>query len=176
MTARRPSGLTSTELLVTLALCAILLSLAMPDMGRFLQRQKISTTASDLMAALALTRAESIRRNERVELTPVDSTNWASGWVIRCKGKSESASLYDGRIIHAHGPVARGVTITSAMSDASKPYVAYVGSGHTRTNGSHASPQAGHFDLALGSLRRRIILNFSGRARLCNPDADRACG
>lgn len=182
MTARRRNGdamrrgHTVVELMVVLTLIGILASLALPSFSALIRKQQITSTANELLAAITLTRAEAIRRNRRVDLVPADGVEWATGWIVQMPGESGRGSSGGATIIQVHGPVPTGIAIKSVMTDSAQPYIAFIGSGRTRTHASGLAPQAGHFGLTLGALERRIILNFLGRPRLCNPVADRACG
>ena len=161
---------------MVLALVAVLLTLAVPGFEAIIQKQKIGIAANDLFAAITLARSEAIRRNARVDLVPADGADWASGWVILVASDAPNPMFGNAKIIHTHAPVASGITIKSVMRDSSKPYIAFIGSGRTRINANSQTPQAGHIGFSLGLLQRRIILNFLGRPRLCNPVTERACG
>ncbi|MFQ5936937.1 MAG: Tfp pilus assembly protein FimT/FimU, partial [Acidiferrobacterales bacterium] len=60
------SGFTLVELIVTLVVAAILLTLAAPRMTSFIQRDRLATQANDLVADLALARSEAIKRGATV--------------------------------------------------------------------------------------------------------------
>ncbi|MFT5532106.1 MAG: type IV fimbrial biogenesis protein FimT [Burkholderiaceae bacterium] len=169
-------GYTLVELMVVLVILAIILALAVPGFAELIQRQKISATTADLLAAIRLTRAEAIRRGQRVDLIPVDGIDWASGWTIFIDGNSNRQVDAGETIIFVHDTVARGIAIKSAFTDNSAAYIAYAASGRTRTNANSQTPQFGHLALSLGAQQRRIIVNFLGRARACNPLTEAACG
>ena len=172
-----PHGLTLYELLVVIAMVGVLLTLSVPGFQTIIERYRINIAAADLFAAVTLTRAEAIRRGRSVELVPADGVNWANGWVIF----GSSVDLQDNvnrsgrQLVRVHAPLGKGLTITSAMKDSSAPYLAYGANGRSRTHAQSQVPQAGHFALSLGRQQRRIVLNFVGRPRLCNPATDRAC-
>ena len=170
-------GLTLHELLIVMAIVALLLALSMPSFQLVIERHRINTAAADLYAAVTLTRAEAIRRGASVELAPTDGADWANGWVVasdvsQARGGAGRSST---QIVRVHGPLAKGITITSVMKDSASPYVAYGANGRSRTRKNSQVPQAGHFVLSLGRQQRRIVLNFVGRPRLCNPASDRNC-
>jgi type IV fimbrial biogenesis protein FimT len=169
-------GYTLVDLMIALALLAIILALAVPGFAELIERQKISATTADLLAAIRLTRAEAIRRGQRVDLVPADGADWRSGWMIFIDGNDNRRVDAGEAIILVHDAVARGITINSVMTDSSTAYIAYAASGRTRTNANSQTPQLGHLSLSLGAQQRRIIINFLGRARTCNPLAETACG
>ena len=171
----RLSGWTLIELLIALSIATILLLIAAPSFQRLIAKQRIDAAARDLFAAITLTRAEAIRRDERVDLMPLDGSDWHSGWIIFVDANNNHAPDADEKIIHTHPPLAQRLAVTSHLHDKSAPYIAYTGNGPTRTNGSGQVPQVGHLELMLDGHQRRIILNFMGRPRLCNPATDAGC-
>ena len=162
--------------MVVLTLCAILLVLAAPSFQALVDRMRIDTTTRELLAALALTRASAIARSERVDLMPLNRRDWTSGWIIFIDTNQNHQYDPGEKILYSHAAVAPRITIKSAMHDNAMPYVAYMASGRTRINANGQVPQVGHIELRLGTQRRRVVLNFIGRARSCNPDADNYCG
>ncbi|NKF23165.1 prepilin-type N-terminal cleavage/methylation domain-containing protein [Solimonas sp. C16B3] len=60
------NGLTLVELVVTLAVAAILLAVAVPAYTNLMVSGRLTTTANDFVAALNQARAEAVRRNTTV--------------------------------------------------------------------------------------------------------------
>lgn len=81
MMKRTLSGFTLIELMVTLSVLVILLTLAVPSFQEFIRGQRVKTTSFDVFAALTFTRSEALKRNGDVTITPV-SSNWSNGWNI----------------------------------------------------------------------------------------------
>jgi type IV fimbrial biogenesis protein FimT len=92
--ASKAAGVTIIELLVTLAVAAVLIALATPMFSDFVRKMRLRTSLGDMSADLALARSESIRRNSRVLVCPrasaastacaavVSSTTWMNGWLV----------------------------------------------------------------------------------------------
>ncbi len=168
-------GWTLIELLVAISIAAILTLIAVPDFQKLLARQRIDVAARDLFAAILLTRAEAIRRGERVDLVPVNGVDWQSGWVIFIDTNDNHRLDRDEKIIHTHAPLTKNLVIESHLHDRAKPRIAYGANGRSRASGNGQVAQAGHLDMFLAGHRRRIILNFVGRPRLCDPVAEVGC-
>ena len=163
------AGFTLVELMVTLAIAAILLAAGMPNFSGIIKNQEIQTTARDFFAALNLARSEAIRRNTRVDLIPAqDGTDWGKGWVIFVDHNNNLKPDKDDEIIFTHGPVPTYLAIESKFTDASAKYITYNGQGRTRTNKNDQQPQTGNVTFTFDSQIRKININFLGRARICN--------
>jgi len=164
------AGFTLVELMVTLAIAAILLAVGMPSFSGIIKNQEIQTAARDFLAALNLARSEAIRRNMRVDLVPAeDGTDWGKGWVVFVDRNNNLKPDTDEEIIFTHGPFPAYLTIKSNLTDESPKYIAYNGQGRTRTNTSDQQPQMGNVKLTLDTQIRKININFLGRARICSP-------
>lgn len=79
---RGHGGFTLVELMVGIALLAVLLSVAIPSYQGAIANQNVGAAASALQSAIALTRSEAIKRNSSVSLRPVTVGNWTGGWWI----------------------------------------------------------------------------------------------
>jgi type IV fimbrial biogenesis protein FimT len=168
-------GWTLIELLIAISIAALLMLIAVPDFQKLLAKQRIDIAARDLFAAILLTRAEAIRRAERVDLIPASDGDWQSGWIIFVDANNNHLLDADEKIIHTHAPLATTLVIESHLHDRSRPAIAYGANGRSRASGNGQLAQPGHLDLFLAGQRRRIILNFTGRPRLCDPVADAGC-
>lgn len=78
---RSARGFTAIELMVVVAIVAILTAIAAPYMGQMVRTQRLRTTSFDVFASLTLARSEAIKRNVSVTMTPVGG-DWAKGWTV----------------------------------------------------------------------------------------------
>lgn len=74
-TMKTDSGFTLIEMMISVAILAILLGLAAPGFQTFIQNTSIRTTAESVQAGLQLARAEALRRNARVSFWLVNGTD-----------------------------------------------------------------------------------------------------
>lgn len=164
------SGYTLTEVLVVLLVIVILLSMGVPAMGKVIRRYQISTTVSDFYAALQLARSEAIRRGARIDLVPAENgRDWTRGWIVMQDKNGNRIADETDDIIFSHGPAPVDLTIRDGFNDGLQLYFAYNGSGYGRSHASSQAARAGSWTFTLGEESRKIIVNFTGRPRLCNP-------
>ncbi len=79
---RRTLGFSMVELMVTVAIAAVLLALGVPSFQSLIASQKVKAAASSLQVSLNMTRSEALKRNATVTLAPNSSTDWTTGWKI----------------------------------------------------------------------------------------------
>lgn len=77
----KQGGFTLIELMVVIAITAILLTLAAPSFARFLDGQRLRTLATSLHSSLVKARSEAIKRNMNAMLVPT-SSDMKNGWRI----------------------------------------------------------------------------------------------
>lgn len=78
---QRTRGFTLLELLITLAVVAILAAIAVPSFQNMIATQQVRSAASDLVSALNFARSEAVKRNATVTVTPA-AGGWTDGWTI----------------------------------------------------------------------------------------------
>lgn len=138
---RMNRGFTLVEMLVAVAILALLFGLAAPSFTNAIDGQKAKSAASDLHASLTRARSEAIKRGVDITLNP-KSGNWASGWQI--------ADPVSGEVIEDHAAIS-GPSLSGPAS------VTYRNSGRIAGNAEVT------FNIVGATLTRCIRLDLSGR-------------
>jgi type IV fimbrial biogenesis protein FimT len=168
----RHAGLTLIELLVVLALAAILLGVAAPAFQQSLQRLRLQAAASDLQAAIDLTRSEAMARGHKVLMAPLDPSgvNWQSGWAIFIDRNGNRRPDPAEPLIHRHDALRPDLVIAARFTAGSTPdYIAYNAAGRTCRADNSLAARWGTLSLKQGGQSRNVIINMLGRVRVCDP-------
>ena len=87
------SGFSLVELLITISIAAILLTLAAPSFTSFINRNRLTTASDELIASLSYARSEALKRRSTTTLCAKSSTgtlcdtsgvseDYATGWLV----------------------------------------------------------------------------------------------
>lgn len=195
---RRSRGMTLIELMIGLAIVALLLGIGMPAFNAFIANSKVRNAAEALQGGLALARATAMGRNQNVEFvltnevvdlgnvgTVTPATN-GMHWLVRVLDSStgtyelvESKSGYEGS-----GQSAGASSVQVAASSAT---IAFRGLGGTQGMAGTATfdfsnPGAGacHTTATPAPIRcLRVQVSIAGQVRVCDPSTTvpdtRAC-
>lgn len=106
------AGFTLIEVIVTMAVIAILAAIAIPSLRGFADSSRVTSATNDLVSALNLARSEAVTRAVNVTVcksanqTTCETTgnNWAQGWIVfidtdaggTVNGGDEILRVYDG--------------------------------------------------------------------------------
>lgn len=96
MSRRQVSGFTLLELMVTVAIMAILLAIALPSFQSSLRSNRAATATNEMMASLSLARSEAIKNKGGGAVCPSSSGtacvgNWSDGWLVWADANGNSA-------------------------------------------------------------------------------------
>ena len=164
---RAQRGFTLIELMITLAISAILLSVAAPAYQSFIGSTALTTATNDLVAALNMARSEALKRDGAVTVRGGDadtaSNDFSDGYCI-VPGSTATSCSGALRFFPAVGS-----DITMVVSGGLSTMVTFNGLGGL-TNASNA-PQS--FELCRANEdHRRVTIALVGRAKI---SADTSC-
>ena len=163
---RSNRGFTLIELMVAVALLAILVGYAQPALQTLLFKEAQTTAINSLIGHLQLARSEAIMRNSDVVVCKssdgaycIKSGEWEQGWLVFEDQNHDRARDNEERILASHSRLTNIDIYYRAFG--SNHYVTFHGNGLTTTNGTYTfcSPRE---DLP----PQGLILYKTGRARI----------
>ncbi len=166
-------GFTLFELIITLAIAAVVVGLAAPSFSSMIQDNRLSGQSLGFIAALNLARSEAIKRRVQVTLcksangqdcvADAGATNWGQGWIVFVENVNQNATRDANEpILRVHGNLAGNNRLTGNFNFTDS--IAYQPSGDTVGLGTGT--------LALcdnrndDALSPAIVINATGRPRL----------
>ncbi|WP_199096448.1 GspH/FimT family pseudopilin [Dyella sp. ASV21] len=168
----RTAGFTLFEFIVALGLGLLLATLATPTLTRLLDRHRLYTAQTGLMASLQATRTLAVIHQSRAMLCPSrdgrrcsDELHWESGWLVG-HYRSDNADQLEGTP-HFTRPGQPRITI---LSTAGRRRVRYQADGSAGgSNVSFTLCRTGHAEDALS-----VVVSNAGRAYQSTPTLDQA--
>ena len=89
MIMKKLNGFTVIELMITIVIAAILMTVAIPSFLKTIQNNQITTQANELFTSLSIARAEAIKQGDSVtvcsstdQASCAGSTDWKTGWIV----------------------------------------------------------------------------------------------
>lgn len=192
-------GFTLVELMIVVALLAILLGASAPSISAWMQRVKTRSVGESILNGLQLTRMEAMKRNERVSFWMVSSTTstcslsgTSSSWMVttssalatdltdKCANALISTGTASARTIQKHSAetATQGLTISAKAADGTTDAncLTYDGMGQIPAGGNIAcaTPIS---TITITSSNAEVAplevrITTGGQTKLCYPDAN----
>lgn len=173
-------GLTLIELMVVLAIAAILAFLAVPSFTSMIRSNAISGSVNTFMSDMRYARSEAVRLGGGVVVcrsddpesaTPACGTGhgpgnkgWVSGWIIFHDSVTNNGVWEAGeRILRVQAPMSSPDQIVEDGSGSSTLF-RFTGTGRLLSSASATTMRFG--STANGTARRTVCVNAGGRARV----------
>lgn len=134
----RVSGFTLIEVMITIAILAVLLALAAPSFQALIASSRLTAATNDLVSAFAQARSHAIKVGNRTTVCMsatggacTDSGGWQQGWIsfVDTTRSGTTAAVDSGETINSVFPaLPTGIIINGNL-----PYISYSADGQTKT-------------------------------------------
>lgn len=166
----RNSGFTLVELMVTVAVVAILASIAAPSFSEMIKNNRLAAVANDLTADLMFARSEATKRGVSVTLcasstgTECSGTDWSAGRIAFLDKDADGVVDLGEEILRITSALANNIALQSANdSNVAVGFVRYRSRGMTGHTGTVTFKLC---DDRTGSYGRDLEINATGRSSL----------
>ena len=113
------NGFTLLELLIALAVVAIVMALGVPSMQEFAKNHRLTTNINTLIGHMALARSEAVKRNQQVAVcvsdnnTTCSGANWQDGWIVYVDADASSTFSADEEVLRVQQALDGQNTLTT---------------------------------------------------------------
>ena len=165
------TGFTLIELMVVLAMVAIIAAIAVPSWSQLRTRNVLRTAINDFNSSLQFARSEAVRLNSPVTLCPSDDgvnctdTEFQLGWIVRTGPAANAA----GQVI-LQDTLPR-ITVQMDTTTAATRRITFLPNGLPSSGFAGATLEVCPEDASFTNLIRSIAINRTGRTTLSSPNA-----
>lgn len=171
---RKDAGFTLIELMTTLVVGAVILTLALPSFGDTLRRQHVGSSMHLISADMAMARNTAITRGILIAMCPDDGSrhcrddgDWSGGWLVFVD--TDGNHQPDARTDILRSEDSPGTDAVQIRTSAGRSQLRYRPDG--RSAGSNLTVNL----CAEGLLDGQVIVNNTGRVRSVRPLTRKAC-
>lgn len=169
----RQRGFTLIELIITVAIAAILLAIGVPSFQEMMRNNRVAAHTNDLLSSLNLVRSEAIKRGVRVSLCKssdglscATTGDWTQGWIVFVDTDNDATVDAGENILRVHGALTGGDTLVGS-TDVSN-YISYSPDGVARliAGTELAAGTTMSFSLCSASHVNAVEISRTGRSRM----------
>lgn len=161
-------GFTLIEMLIVIAIIAIVGSMALPAFNQMLENNRRVAAANDFLTSIHIARSEAITRNQRVSLCPanqaftncVSGGSWNAGWLVFRHAGAATGPADEDAILMVGSALPGGLKLVP-NGDQYQNLITFLPRGRAQAAGTMLLCDAG-----AASPSRAIVIDMVGRARV----------
>jgi type IV fimbrial biogenesis protein FimT len=170
---RRQSGFTLLELMVVLAIAAIIFGMAVPSFMQLSIRNRIVGYTNDFIGTVNFARSEAIRRAVPVSICPTNDGatcggSWSTGWIVFANADGDSPAEVDAGgtepVLKVHEGLTADYTLNAEAAMATD--LTYAADGSANSSGilavCHEGSTANARAIVITRLRPRVAKDTDG--------------
>lgn len=167
-------GFTLIELMITLAVMAIVVAMAAPGFNNMITNNRSTSMASELVATVNYARSEAIKQAKRVSICPstngtsclASADDWAKGWLVFVdNAASDSAAVSEGTVLRHWDKLDKNAVVSLKKDTTAITYLRFNTKGMLARAGG-ADTDARTFDAYVtgckGDAGRKITIGIAG--------------
>lgn len=147
----RDYGFTLIELMVTLAVAAVVLGIGIPSFNSTVLNNRSLALGGELASAINFARAEAVKRSARVSICPssdgavcLGSGDWAKGWMVftDTSASDTTATATVGVVLRHWGDLNNKSVVTAKKGSTALAYLRFTSNGAlARSNAADVDPR-----------------------------------
>lgn len=169
----KSTGFTLLELMVAIAVAAILITVSAPSFRSIIQNNRLVGQSNEMVTAFQVARSEALKRNRPVIICPSSDgtgcgTAWTDGWIVaEDTAGAGSATVTVGNMIRVWSEPAGGLAIANGPG-----FVRFLPRGAVDLNVGTTFPLDPNMVLSIpdSTVERALCISASGRVTIVNPD------
>jgi type IV fimbrial biogenesis protein FimT len=155
----KQDGFTLAELIVTVAIAAIVLTVGIPSFQETMRKNRAAAHMNEMLTVLNLARGEAAKRGQRVSLCPstngascTGGTNWSNGWIMFTDTSTDDNAVIVGTVLRVGEALSGDPTFT--------------GPNNLRYRFTGDAIAAGEFVHTLNAITQRVCVSVVGRSSI----------
>ena len=180
----RVKGFTLIELMVTIAIAAILMVIAVPSLVTYQRNSEMTSFANTMLASINAARGEAMKRGRYAMVVPTDGLSWATGWrvFVDVDGTRTFNAANDIQVSTKEAPPTYLTVSGNGPAGEAAPYIMFDPSGYAAKKSASATANLRltitRNDVSASEVAeqtRLVVIAVTGRARICKPSTDSTC-